>query len=330
MADTQTNEIGVMVAPTRHDGAPQVSVVIPAYNAVRHLPETLASVAAQTHPPLEIIVVDDGSPDGTAAMVRQQFPSVICLTKANEGVAQARNHGAAHARGTWIAFLDADDLWLPRKIAAQMAALGGRPDADLCFTDCTFFTDAPRRFLHRASKAITPRPEGGAAALFQENFITTSTVMVRKDVFEAAGRFSPGLRGSEDWDLWLRIAERSSILYVPDSLALYRRHGASATGTIRAQDFLDQHEIVCQRAVARNSSLYAPLVRRARARFAVSVAYEALNRSDGVQARGLLSMAIGQTPLWPWPYLLFAASFMPRRVIGWARQIRTRIRRAHV
>ena len=306
---------------------PVVSVIIPAHNAVQYIAETLASVLAQTYRALEVIVVDDGSTDGTADLVRVQFPAVICLSKINEGVARARNYGIANSRGEWVAFLDADDLWLPKKIESQIAAVRARPEIGLCFTDSTIFLDMPRRVLHRASAAIKPRPECGAAALFEDNFITTSTVMVRRSVLDTVGQFSPEFHGPEDFELWLRIAERFAIHYVDEPLALYRRHAESLTGQICVQSYIDQHRTICALAMVRQPELYRHVVRRARARFAVNVAYRILNRSQRSEARRLLRLAMRETPVWLRPYVLYAASTMPDFIIRLARELRLRARK---
>lgn len=319
-----------IAAPPEPKSSPLVSVVIPAHNAEQYLAETLQSVFAQTYTALEVIVVDDGSTDGTAALVREQFPAAACLSKVNGRVARARNHGIDHARGEWIAFLDADDVWLPEKIARQMAAVRDRPEVGLCFTDCTVFLNEPRKVLHRASTAITPKPGGGAAALFEDNFITTSTVMVRRSVLDAVGQFSPEFHGPEDFDLWLRIAERFSIAYIDEPLALYRRHTESLTALIRTQNYIDQHRKICARALSRRPDIYRPLIGRAHARFAVNVAYRMMNRSDGKEARRLLRLAIYEAPQWLRPYLLYFATFMPDAMVRLGREMRQRVRQSRV
>ena len=115
--------------------SPQVSVVAPAFERREVLPRALDSVVAQTYGDWELIVVDDGSTDGTAEMVKQDYPDVHLVVQENHGVSAARNAGIAQARGEWIAFLDSDDAWLPEKLERQMKALEAHPGHRLCHTE---------------------------------------------------------------------------------------------------------------------------------------------------------------------------------------------------
>lgn len=112
-----------------------ISVVIPTYNRRDLLKRALLSMLAQTLLPTEIIVIDDGSTDDTAAMIRTEFPAVHYYHQENQGVGSARNTGIQHAIGDWIAFLDSDDEWLPEKLARQQAALAAHPDSRICHTE---------------------------------------------------------------------------------------------------------------------------------------------------------------------------------------------------
>ena len=113
-------------------GQPTVTVVIPTYNRKGLLPRALTSVARQTRPPDEVIVVDDGSTDDTEGLVRREFPDVRYLQQENRGVAAARNRGIREAKGEWLAFLDSDDEWLPQKLTRQLDELREQPEFLLC------------------------------------------------------------------------------------------------------------------------------------------------------------------------------------------------------
>lgn len=205
-----------------------VSVVIPAYNAVATLDDTLRSVRAQTHEALEIIVVDDGSRDETAELARRHAAAdarVRVVEQANAGVAAARNTGWAQARSDFIAFVDADDLWHATKIERQLAALKADPAAGLAY--CWYkVIDADDNIIDESD---TNRWAGDVFdRLCVSNFIGNgSAVLVRRAALEHAGGFESGLRaagaqGCEDYLFALRVAEKYAFAVVPDYLVGYR------------------------------------------------------------------------------------------------------------
>lgn len=189
--------------------APEISVVIPAYNAEKTIARTLESVLSQTHPLHEVIVVDDGSQDGTGDVVRAFGSRVRYLKQANAGPAAARNHGVKVSTGDWIALLDSDDAWLPEKIAKQ--ALKISDDVAIIHT----YTLQDRL---RTERELT------FDVLWEHNHIGTSTVIFNKAVFEAVGGFGEdrALIGAEDYNLWLRMAATGKrIVTVREELAIY-------------------------------------------------------------------------------------------------------------
>lgn len=204
------------VAQTSRSGA-QISVVIPAYRAVDTLPEALASAFAQTHPPLEVIVVDDGSDDGTAELVEQRFPAVRLVRQANQGPAAARNRAVALAQGDWVAFLDADDRWHPDKLADQLSAADEHPGTVLVATDWVRWRPA-----FEPKPAIVARTRFGYLDMLELNRFQTSTVLVRTAVVRTLGGFLGELDGVEDWDLWLRVATAGGIVKLDWAYVLYR------------------------------------------------------------------------------------------------------------
>lgn len=189
-----------------------VSVVIPAFNAERWLRRALNSVRSQTLPPDEILVVDDGSTDGTARLAREYGAPVRCISQPNAGVASARNRGIAEARGDWIAFLDADDEWLPHKTQHQMAILHGMPGLRWCASVCQAVaagqpaeaTPAPRAADLLAGRPALPFFTAAGQGLP----LQTSGFIVARAVLQEVGGFDLTLRVSEDRDLWCRIAMR--------------------------------------------------------------------------------------------------------------------------
>lgn len=199
---------------------PDLSVVIPAHNAARTLDRALASVFRQDIPVAEIIVVDDGSHDDTAALAAAFTGGpvrVIRLEKCG-GAANARNHGIAAAQGEFVAFLDADDEWLPDKLGRQLALLGAHPAMD--FVSCGARLIAPDGSDCGTLYPGRPPAWGGEAwrVLLAYNFIATPSVVVRRTALAAAGGFDIALKVGEDQDMWIRLALAGELGYVDDML----------------------------------------------------------------------------------------------------------------
>ncbi|MBM4035209.1 MAG: glycosyltransferase [Planctomycetes bacterium] len=216
---------------------PRVSVIIPAFNAERYLRETLQSVLAQTYRDLEVIVVDDGSTDGTAALA-ETFASEVAqasrlcpvrvIRQANAGPSAARNRGIREARGELIAFLDSDDLWLPDKLAEQVPLFGGTgvPPVGLVYCHAERM-DSEGRPLPTAQ---APKPVGRVFKDFLlRNHCPTSAAVVRRQCFEACGYLPEDMVWAEDWHLWLRLARRYDFAAVPRILVRHRVHPGALT-----------------------------------------------------------------------------------------------------
>lgn len=232
-----------MNATSDTGGGPLVSVVMPVYNNQQHIGEALDSVLAQDYGPMEIIVVDDGSTDGTAEVVSSYGDRVILLRQQNQGSAVARNLGINSAKGQYVAFLDADDVWWKHKLRYQMNELADsgyrmaysrfiwwEPDAtgDYPLADAQFeLTDNPQ-----LSTAVLA--SGWIyAELLLDCIVWTSTVIAEKSLLVESGLFDPELRQGQDYDLWLRLARICPMLGLEQPTALYRRHSASITGSVK-------------------------------------------------------------------------------------------------
>ncbi len=194
---------------------PQVSVVAPTFNRREVLPRALDSVVAQTSGDWELIVVDDGSTDGTAEMVEQDYPDIHLVVQENRGVSAARNAGIAQARGEWIAFLDSDDAWLPEKLERQMKALEAQSGHRLCHTEEIWIRNG-----QRVNPATKYAKSGGH--IYQKCLplcvISPSSVVMRRDLLEETGGFDESLEVCEDYDLWLRVTAREPVLFVEEPL----------------------------------------------------------------------------------------------------------------
>jgi glycosyltransferase involved in cell wall biosynthesis len=213
-----------------------VSVVIPAYNCAEYIGATLESVLAQSHRPIEVIVVDDGSTDGTDAVVRG-FREAVYIRQPNGGPAMARNVGIRRATGPYVAFQDADDLWTPEKLSRQLAIMESDPQIGLVFGDMKNFAadddGGPTMFeKYRLGESYFGDPRrvvNPIEQLVRMNFIPTGTVLARREALAAAGFFDESFRQAEDWDLWLRIALRFPIAYTPKLVLLRRLHHVNAS-----------------------------------------------------------------------------------------------------
>lgn len=206
---------------------PRVAAIIATYNYGRFLGEAIESVLGQTRRPDEIVVVDDGSTDDTAEVVaRYAHEGVRYIYKDNSGVSSARNRGIRETTSELIAFLDADDKWLPEKIELQVRHLKQHSEVGLV-TGSEWETDEGGRRVWRldrkplASAYLYPR-------ILVENAIgSPSLVMVRRSCLERVGLFDEAIGLAQDWDLWIRITKDCAIGVLGEPLILYRRHGAS-------------------------------------------------------------------------------------------------------
>ena len=222
-----------MTSPGISDGSSdrvsvRVSVIIPARNAARFLKEGLDSVFAQGVDGLEVIVVDDGSEDGTASLAQGYGRGVRLLRQERSGSGAARNAGLAASTGDLIAFLDADDVWMDGKLAAQLPLLESDPGLDLVFSDLQGFDDrGPRQATWFAECGFDGRC--AASSIFLHDMIMTSSVILRRSCLARVGRFDPSLPIGQDTDLWFRIALAGRIAVVPRPLVRYRHHAANTT-----------------------------------------------------------------------------------------------------
>jgi glycosyltransferase involved in cell wall biosynthesis len=183
-----------------------VTVVVPTYNSGHLVGDALASVLAQTAPPEAVVVIDDGSTDDTSARVGGYGTRVRYIRQPNQGVSAARNRGLREVRSEFVAFLDADDVWHPRKLEIQLPLLRARPELGLLGT-CTYplpAERAPELPGEPAAGRLVPVPWERLAV---RNVLVTSSVLIRRAVLERVGEFDTRLQGPEDHDLWLRVAE---------------------------------------------------------------------------------------------------------------------------
>lgn len=198
-----------------------VSVVIPTYQRAHLVGQAIESVLAQSYRDYEIIVVNDGSTDDTATRLSEFADRIRVIHQANRGVSAARNAGIQVAKGDLLAFLDDDDLWLPGKLASQVALFARNSAVGLVYGDMKLFDEAGERQGSYVDRCPPPLMQN-AAVLFCYNFIPNSTVMVRRACLDQVGLFDESLPPCEDYDLWLRIIEHWPVLGSSEVLTRYR------------------------------------------------------------------------------------------------------------
>lgn len=194
-----------------------VSVVIPTYNRGSVLPRALDSVLAQTCSATEIIVVDDGSTDGTMQCLEDEYPEVRRVTQENRGVSAARNRGIEAAMGEWIALLDSDDEWASEKLERQLAELAARPESLVCHTDEIWI-----RHHRRVNPKRKHAKYGGRIFRYCLPLcaMSPSSIVIHRSVLDDVGLFDEKMPACEDYDLWLRICARYPVLYLDEPLVI--------------------------------------------------------------------------------------------------------------
>ncbi|HEX6051213.1 MAG TPA: glycosyltransferase [Gemmatimonadaceae bacterium] len=208
---------------------PLVSVIIPAFNVAPFLEDAVVSALGQTHRNMEVIVVNDGSSDGTdrvANALAAHDERVRVIHQTNRGGAAARNAGLHVARGDYISHLDADDVLLPEKTARQLAYFAEHPECDLVYSDYIHATEQ----LEPLRTVISGEPPRSfREIIYYRNWFSVVVPLLRASLSRAVGDFDEGLVGVEDWDYWIRCAMVGVFGYLPGPVALYRHHGGQVS-----------------------------------------------------------------------------------------------------
>jgi len=225
-----------------------VSVIIPVYNGERFLREAIASARRQSIAAIEIVIVDDGSTDGTAAIAETLGRDVRLIRQPHSGVTVSRNRGIAAAQGAFIAFLDCDDIWTDDKLALQVPMLREHPDIQIALG-------------HTRRMWISPARDGAASGVCltePELQLHLGAALIRRPIFESVGAFDESLSHTEDWDWFMRVRERGLVVVVhPEVTLLYRRHGGNMTNDgpqARAAMVRTMHRSIARRRSKRISS----------------------------------------------------------------------------
>lgn len=249
---------------------PLISVITPAFNRADYLGTAIESVLAQTYPHFEMHVVDDGSTDGTPALMERYRDDerIHYHRQANQGQSVARNLGIAHSSGDYICFLDSDDAFLPTKLEESVTAFQDNPQAGVVYGDYIMIDHAgnewTRENMPRHSGAITAR-------LLRDNFVSMNTTMSRRHLIREAGGFDPDDRLAEDYGLWLRISALARFQYVPRYWTYYRVMADQISSNKLAR--LAANEAVLSKFLDEHPGIVSPVdVRRAWAGFHLRMA----------------------------------------------------------
>lgn len=213
----------------------EISIVIPAYNAETTIMETIKSVQQQTFSNWELIIINDGSTDRTVQLVNEINDSRLkVFSYQNGGLSVARNRGISNAKGEFIAFLDADDLWTPDKLELQLKALEKNPEAGVAYS-WTYFMEEKGKYCHIDKTLFF---EGNVLAnLLTDNFIASgSNPLISREAIESVGEFDTSLRAVEDWDYWLRLAAKWQFAVVPKPQIFYRLSSSSMSSKVECME----------------------------------------------------------------------------------------------
>lgn len=310
---------------------PHVTVVIPVFNCKPYIVTAVESVLGQYHQDLDIIVVDDGSTDGTSQVLERYRDRLQLLRQANAGAAAARNHGLRAAKGELVAFLDADDWWDPSRLSAQLSALQAFPGGGLVFSDFSVADADAKRILERGirwkygvvrdahnavwadifseSRRVSWGDREGrerhATAyqghverwLFRGNMVNTCSVLLRREVIEQVGWFDQELETEEDYDYWLRVAQHQPLVYVDEPLLTFRRRPGQLTQADGIERVVRNVVTVVERASQRLASqLDARDIAKRLARIHLDLGVICLRQSRVVEARHHLSLSLRHRP----------------------------------
>jgi glycosyltransferase involved in cell wall biosynthesis len=217
---------------------PKVSVIIQTYNRKEFLPEALESAFSQTFKDYEVVVIDDGSQDGTDKFMAEYLKNcqhdIRYIFQKNQGIPLARNRGINECKGQYIAFLDSDDLFMPEKLAKCVAFLDQNPDYGMVYTDL-FLVDEKGNILESWFQSKKEFSQGNIYRnLLKECFIIPTSSVIRTEVFKKIGYFDPEIYFCNDYDLWIRISRHFKIGLIKEPLVKWRQHNQNASKNFKA------------------------------------------------------------------------------------------------
>jgi glycosyltransferase involved in cell wall biosynthesis len=302
--------LGLIFRLTSKNGGPSkvnplVSVIVTTFNHEAYISEALESVFAQTYAPVEVIVVNDGSSDGTESAIAPFRNRIRYMFQENQGVAGSRNAGIRKANGQFLAFLDGDDLWEPEKLAIQVQAANQYPEAGIIATNGVQFSSSEILNASLLGAAVEVLGQSGDVkfvpnvfdVLIRGNIIyTTSQVMIPRKVFEIVGLSDRRFRIASDYDLYLRIASRYGLVTINKTLVKWRYHSASASGVndlrpyVWAEDCLNVLHKLLKHAYPSKKKFLRCQIRKKVYKLAIDVYYEGSSANRRWLSRYLLRL----------------------------------------
>jgi glycosyltransferase involved in cell wall biosynthesis len=296
---------------------PTVSVIIPSYNCARFVTAAVDSVLAQTSPPEEVIVIDDGSTDDTRQLLAPYQDRIRYIHQTNAGISCARNRGIRESSGTLIAFIDADDRWLPQKLALQLECMEANPAVDLVHTEILYWDD------RTGELALVPQErERFTGQCYREFFwhcrVLTSSVLLTRRCLDDVGTFDKSIPGgyAEDLDLFLRISRKYSLAFVAEPLVHYRRHGTNAT--LNSPRMAESAFYVFERVLRQDPQLLERLGSKAALDYLKNLAFQAgywyVEIGNLPRARGYFRAALKLAPGSAYTWALWVSTFLPLRL----------------
>lgn len=298
------------VGPVRLHHVSKVTALITSYKHERWLNECVDSALAQTHKDLEIIVVDDNSPDSSPDILRSYGDHIrLQLNSQNRGTYGVLDQALEMATGEFVAVLNSDDVWEPEKIERQIAGMG---EAVLSYTGGIFIDDDGREIHGKPMGWAPPTelPEHHFARLIENNYIIASSAVLRTNVAREVGGFCDGFKNVGDWNMWLKMAERGSFSFAEGELTKYRIHGSNTI----SDDSITQQEVLAARLKwAERASMLPTREMREAAAVSFAAAGRLLSKmGQGEAARRAILKSISLMPLRLKSYFRYGMTFAGR------------------
>jgi glycosyltransferase involved in cell wall biosynthesis len=296
--------------------APRVTTVIPCFNGAQYIRRAVESALDQQRVENDVVVVDDGSTDGFAAVIEPYRHRVLVHHQSNQGLAASRNLGVRLCESEFVAFLDADDWWAPSKLASQLVLLSRCADTVLVHTKAAL-VGADDEPIDGCVRRHVPAAGSCLPSLLVGNSIIVSSVVVRRACL-GSDPFEQGLTGVEDWDLWLRLAAVGEFGYIDEPLTYYRVHDSNMS---RNLELMTSGAVrVLDRAIGRlGDRPLLEIARRHRARMMLTLGHLAYERGELSEARAALIQGMRE---WGWADgLRFLAVQCPPGFVAWCRRI---------